>query len=259
MQLKKEEIPVFKRFLITGDSLPGLIRKRNEDTFVYAADQDGKYLLTAVADGIGGGHNGDIASTLTCKILLREWRKFQIPKFFINRAIAKFLKKNLSEISDKIHQLSLLAPRKEIMGTTLAAAVFTEKSVIIIHAGDSRVYRVRQGRIEQLTIDHNVATDMIRHDKVPEEIAQSHPEGRLLTQAVGPLKKLHPEISIHPLRSGDRFLFCTDGLTLHVNDQELCQIITENTDPVETLDDLLEITYLRGARDNVTILNVWVI
>ncbi len=242
---------------VAADSHSGLFRSRNEDSFLYSLDVSGRYLMAAVADGIGGSNNGDIAGNLALKMLLQGWRFFQIPKFGASKAVETFLRETILRINAEIYMINSMYEGRSPMGTTIAAVVFLEDAAITAHAGDSRIYRLRDETLFRMTCDHNIVNDLVRNgENVPQHIGETS-YGRLLTQSIGPNAEVEPEISVEDRESGDRYLLCSDGLTTHVCDTEISDTLKSEDSAYNAVKTLLRLTLHRGARDNVTMISIY--
>jgi protein phosphatase len=256
---KPQDQPEYNKiyFDIAADSHKGLSRPRNEDSFIYSLDCSDLCLLAAVADGIGGNNNGDVAGNLALKMLLQQWRSFQVPRFFPQKAMTDFLKKTIMQINRKIHEINELYEWKSPMGTTIAAIVFLDDCIITAHAGDSRIYRLRKEQFSRLTFDHNIVNDLTRSGEPIPKYLDDSSYGRMLTQSLGPNTEVEPEITILDLTRGDRFLICSDGLTTHVSDFEIADTLENEDSSANAVKTLLRLTLHRGAKDNVTMISVY--
>ncbi len=242
---------------VAADSHRGLFRSRNEDSFLYSLDSTGRYLLAAVADGIGGNNNGDIAGNLSLKMLLQGWRFFQIPKYNSSKATETFLKETILRINAEIFMINSMYEGKSPMGTTIAVIVFLDDSVVTAHAGDSRIYRLRDETLSRMTCDHNILNDLVRNgEPVPKNVGDSS-YGRMLTQSIGPNMEVEPEISVEDRQDNDRYLLCSDGLTTHVCDTEIADTLKNEDTAANAIKTLLRLTLHRGARDNITMISVY--
>jgi serine/threonine protein phosphatase PrpC len=143
------------------------------------------------------------------------------------------------------------------MGTTLSALLLLQRQAWIGQAGDSRVYRLREGSLTQLTRDHTFVEESIRYGTMTREEAETHPHRHVLTRAVGAEDLLVPEIEVHDLNAGDRFLICSDGLTNHVKEEQI-QDGLGRLGPSECAWFLVGLALQDGGTDNTTCLTVYV-
>lgn len=255
--LWKQTDPGESCFDIAADSHKGLFRPRNEDSFIYALDNTGQCLLAAVADGIGGNNNGDIAGNLVVKMLLQKWRVFRIPVSGIEKAVADFLENTIRRINENIHDINNLYEGKSPMGSTVAVLVFLNDSVVTAHAGDSRIYRLRKENLIRMTYDHNIVSDLARNGEPIPKYLDDSSYGRMLTQSLGPNSEVEPEISIVDRKAGDRYLICSDGLTTHVSDFEITDTLVNEDSSANAVKTLLRLTLHRGAKDNITMISIY--
>lgn len=243
---------------IAADSHRGLVRRRNEDSYFYSLNHDGTRLIAAVADGIGGNENGDIASRVVMKMLLLRWRSFSAAAKELNAAIAgEFLRTTILEINEAIYSINLEFGSTHPMGSTIAVILCGPDWMVSAHAGDSRIYRLREGTLFLLTVDHSLVNELIQSGELTPEAAENHPYAHVITRSVGPTDVPNPEIQIFDHQPGDRYLLCSDGLTLHVGDEEIGRMLYDSFEPSQAVRNLMRMTLQRGARDNTTILSVF--
>lgn len=249
-----------RSYQVVADSFTGLVRKRNEDSFVYAWDADCKHLLTAVADGIGSTVNGDVASNYILQLLLKAWRHFQCPKPDDAQVVGNFLYNTVCDINRRlceINSIGVCGPNCDSLGSTISAAVFMKNSMVAINAGDSPIFRIRGEQLDQLTFDHNLANELVRMKEISPQEAETLDRGRMLTRYIGPRSDVEPECYRFDVRPGDCFILCSDGLTLHLPLEEIGRIISSMSgDLNRVMKKLIGMTFQRGAMDNVTLIMV---
>jgi serine/threonine protein phosphatase PrpC len=142
-------------------------------------------------------------------------------------------------------------PRLEGMGTTLTALILDSDRIAIVHVGDSRCYRVRDGRTDQLTRDHTLVQELVDQGRITEGEALEHPQRSLLTQALMGHHDVAPDIALYDARVGDRFLLCSDGLSSVVSPADLRSFLAAES-VNDALDQLVAAATNRGAPDNVS-------
>ena len=237
----------------------GLRRKRNEDAYaIYdAADtmtlRNGRGLLFAVADGLGGHACGDLASKMACR---------EMKTFFDGSYSTGVKGKVVEKLSELIHFIDLRIKEKatenpacEDMATTLSALVIAENWAATAHVGDSRIYRLRKNQLEKLTNDHTFVQEMIEEGELTPESAANHPLRNMLTRVVGTRVALEKvETSVVDTAPGDRFLLCSDGLYNMMPAGMITATLKSQTDPKKTAEKLLQKALQNGGRDNVTII-----
>ena len=242
-------------YAVAADSFTGLVRFRNEDSFLYAWDSGRTHLLAAVADGIGSTRNGDIAGNYTLQMLANAWRDFTFPAVDQREAVKQFLYSSICEINRRLYEVNSVTSsdyKQDSLGTSLTVAVFLEDAVIAANAGDSPLFRIRDGEIKQLTFDHNLANELVRMGQVAPEDAGSVMGARMLTRFIGPKDAVVPECYISNVKKNDFFLLCSDGLTLHVPPAEIARTVSRKEDLSDLLKNLFRKTIHRGAADNAT-------
>ena len=249
-----------RRYQVAADSFTGLVRSRNEDSFVYAWDADCKHLLAAVADGIGSTANGDVAGNYMLQLLVRAWKHFQFPKREDPQAVGDFLYNTVRDINRRLYGINAIGAcgsDRDSLGTTITAAVFMKNSMVAVNAGDSPIFRIRGEQLDQLTFDHNLANELVRMKKITPQEAETLDRGRMLTRYIGPRPDVEPECYRFDVRSGDYFVLCSDGLTLHLPLEEIGRIISgRDRDLNKVMKKLVGKTFQRGAMDNVTFILV---
>ena len=241
---------------MAADSLPGLVRKNNEDCYACCTKPDGHLSLTIIADGIGGSEKGEVASSACVSSMIKAWRKFssQFEDTTWENA-QEFLVHAVIDANELIYKASL--QDKIPMGTTIAAIQFADRYAIIANAGDSRVYRLRNHELEQLSTDHTPVAEALFKGEISKNEAINSPMRHTITRAIGVTEFAAPQIRVVDHQPGDCYLLCSDGLTLHVPDEEIKQEMDACYDPVQCVDHLIKKTLLRGAHDNVTIISIF--
>jgi len=224
----------------------GLVRPGNEDSALAAP------LLIAVADGMGGHAAGEIASKIAIHTLLKLAPVLGDPA--IDRDSREDLLLNITyEIDSEILEESKRNPEFSGMGTTLTALHLNVDRVELLHIGDSRCYKYSDGKLEQLSYDHTVMQELLDQGRLTPEEVSSHPQRSILTQVLMGDSGLDPALMIYPVKSGDLFLLCSDGLSSVLTDMEIAKVIKASK-PELLLHNLLEATKAKGAPDNVTII-----
>jgi len=215
-------------------------RSANEDSLVVRPP------LFAVADGMGGAQAGEVASRLAAAAF-REYREADelAPEERV-RAIIK-------EANRRIYDRARTDSEVSGMGTTVTAALLTDGRVVIGHVGDSRAYRIRNGRLEQLTDDHSLVADLMRSGRLTAEEAEGHPQRSVITRALGTDPDVDVDTLVVEVEAGDLFLLCSDGLSTMVSDSEVLQTVERAATLDEAARDLLRAANTGGGEDNVTV------
>jgi PPM family protein phosphatase len=220
----------------------GKVREKNEDSIL--TDPSGT--LWAVADGMGGYGNGDVASDIVIDCLA------MIPD---GADPGPALVARLKEANHIVTERQR-APGMERMGSTVVAALISRAVAYVAWAGDSRAYLLRGGHLRMLTRDHSVVQELIDRGELTLAEAESHPESHLVTRAVGGAPDLEVDLVSIPLAVGDRLLLCSDGLTRCVYEQTVEALLRDANSPEEACHALLREALENGAPDNVSAITV---
>ncbi len=230
----------------------GCHREINEDCSAYIEPGDGELLtkrgrLVVVADGMGGHSAGEVASRMAVDVISRV---------YYERAgdPAAVLKTSFIEANREIHQSSTEVQGRNGMGTTCTALVLRNGTALAAHVGDSRLYLIRSGQIYLMTEDHSAVMELVKRGLLTREEARHHPDKNVILRALGS----HREVEIStweepfPIRGGDRFLLCSDGLYDLVDDKEIMEAVLAG-DAHSACAGLITLAKERGGYDNITI------
>ena len=222
----------------------GKVRRQNEDNYLVATRRG----LWAVADGMGGHEAGEVAS----RIVIEELDAIAAPA-----TAAELLASCEQHMIKANSRLKQLADERGgvLIGTTVAVLLVFDSHYAGVWSGDSRIYRIRQHRIEQISVDHTEVQELISEGKLTEEEARVWPRRNVITRAIGVNDSPELEIKGGTLEPGDIFVICSDGLTAHVEDGEILALAS-NHRPQQACDLLIDLTLDRGAVDNVTVVAV---
>jgi protein phosphatase len=226
----------------------GRKRPSNEDAFGYSVDA-GVYV---VCDGMGGAAAGEVASNLAVDEVLRRLshRSESSPSL---RAAAE---KAISAANEAIFSRARRNHRLSGMGTTLVVLAAEDRHVWVLNIGDSRCYRLRHGRLEQITLDHSLVEEQVRMGRMTQHEALRSPFRNVITRALGTQCQVTPDIFESEAEPGDLFLLCSDGLTRELSDATINTLL-EHDLPLETLSaHLVEAAKKAGGHDNITCLLV---
>ena len=223
-----------------GKTDPGRVRRRNEDAFVVDPP------LFAVADGMGGAQAGEVASRLAAAAF-REYREAD------ELAPEERVQAIIKEANRRIHDRARTDSEVSGMGTTVTAALLTDGRVVIGHVGDSRAYRIRDGRLEQLTDDHSLVADLMRSGRLTPEEAEGHPQRSVITRALGTDPDVDVDTLVVEAEAGDLFLLCSDGLSTMVSDADVLRTVERAGSLDEAARNLVRAALSGGGEDNVTV------
>jgi protein phosphatase len=244
-----------------GISHRGLVRGLNEDRFLNY-EQEGLFL---VADGMGGLAKGDVASRIaveTVETFVNRSRHEDITwpiKYQRQHSLEenRFLAA-VSLANWNIYNEMLRSPRSTPMGTTLVGLLVEGEKVILVNVGDSRAYRVRNRRIEQLTEDHSLVMEEVKKGHMTPEQARHHPQRHVINRALGIFDTPEVDISTLEILHDDLYLLCSDGLSDMLLDQEILSLVQshEKKDLNQLGEALIREANERGGRDNITVVLV---
>lgn len=231
----------------------GKVRAENQDsaTASYAIPVmplASRGRLLVVADGMGGQSGGATASRLATATVKDSYY------FGEKQDLAESLRVAIANANQKINSEAAADESLEGMGSTCSALVIKDREAFFGHVGDSRIYRVRDGGIEQLTEDHSVVAALVKGGLITTEQAAKHPARNQLMRAIGPLPLVDIDISPpFPIRENDVFILCSDGLHGVVTSDEIRDICLAEA-PQAAVERLVELALSRGAPDNVTVI-----
>ncbi|MBM3691316.1 MAG: serine/threonine-protein phosphatase [Actinobacteria bacterium] len=226
------------RFLAVGSSDPGVVRSHNEDSGLISPR------LLAVADGMGGHAAGEIASTT----IIRELAAVAIKGAFGDNSLVRAIERTKVALAD----LSKSDQSRAGLGTTVSAVAITENKIVVVHVGDSRVYRYHNGSLMSLTRDHTYVQTLLDVGEISEAEAKVHPKRSLLTQAVDAQSNISPDVTEVEVEPGDRLLVCSDGLSGLVEPDVMLRALQKDRD--SAVNDLVAAAQAAGAPDNVTVI-----
>jgi protein phosphatase len=262
---------------VHGATDPGKVRRVNEDQFLIAAlhklvavhgtsipasyqqqfDSGARALLLLVADGVGGRPGGDQASSLTLDAIVSYVTTSMRCFYKLDEQIPTDLLDELAQVVRESHErlrsTATDAPDQAGMATTLTLAHVLWPRAYVVQIGDSRCYHWREGNLRQVTRDQTVVQDLVDSGAMDPSDAARSPFASMLVQAIGGESDVNPVISRVDLDVGDALLLCTDGLTKHVEDREIADVLGQESGAEDVVARLVQTTLERGATDNVTL------
>jgi len=223
-------------------------RPLNEDAFLA----DSTRCIFAVADGVGGAEAGEVASQTAIEVLDEAFRH-QVP----DTDAEDLMELAIQRANASIHQMAQEHARFSMMATTIVALHIKDGVATIGHVGDSRLYSLTpSGHLIRETEDHSVVEEEVRAGRMTREQAAHHPSKNIISRALGAEDNVEVDMKTMPVENGTEFVLCSDGITRHVSDAEIRQLLLQNDDLGETCHELKKRCYERGAEDNLTVVVV---
>ncbi len=224
----------------------GLSEKRpqNEDSFLEIP-QNG---IFAVADGVGGANAGEVASQMAVEILGEAFTNFPV-----GSDAEHVMKSALEQANSAIHQMSNDLSQLSKMATTVVALHVAGNIATIGHVGDSRLYRSdSSGTLFRETDDHSMVAEEVRAGRMTEEQAENHPSKNIISRALGAEATVDVDLKTTMVAPNTKFLLCSDGVTRHIGDMELAELLASSEDTAVICQQIKTICFQRGAEDNLT-------
>lgn len=232
----------------------GLSRLNNEDVWAQMPREQ----FFVLADGMGGHQAGEVAANETVVFLCNQIKKIYSSALSTDMWMT-LLKDKIENANSWIYELASKDDELQGMGTTLCACLFLEREMIYAHVGDSRIYRVRKGKIAPLTEDHSLRAEMIAQGKLEPHESLHFPRKNIITRAIGTQRTVNPEIDVIDVQKGDLFLLCSDGLTDKLTDEQMVSIIQSASSLEEAGKELIQAAKRAGSEDNITLLLAYVV
>jgi PPM family protein phosphatase len=244
------------RVRFAGESNIGRKRQLNEDSFHIP----GEAPLAVVADGMGGHASGEVASRMAVETVVAYFRDtadepevtwpYKIDGF--DQFHANRLTTAVKLANQRIWQRAQHSDGQHGMGTTIVAALFTDDKALIAHVGDSRIYRIRDGKITQLTEDHSLLNDYIRMKKLRVEDVGNFQHKNVIVRALGMKEQVQVDITRDTPRVGDIYCLCSDGLSGMVPDMDILRLAAGEADIERACGNLINAANAAGGVDNIT-------
>lgn len=235
----------------------GMKRTHNEDS-LYLLPEESLYI---VADGMGGHASGEVASQMAVETITSFFRMttrdeevtwpFKEEKnlrYDENRLVA-----GIKFSNQRIYEAAAREARYKGMGTTVVTAFFTQGGAYLGHVGDSRGYRIRDGRIEQITDDHSLLNDYIKANKLTPEEIEHFPHKNVIVRALGMKETVQVDVNRLDPRPNDYYLLCSDGLSSMINDPKILETLVNSRDLESACENLIGAANAAGGTDNITV------
>lgn len=240
------------KLTVSASSEIGLVRKNNQDSY-FTSPQNG---LVVVADGMGGHNGGEIASEIAVTGISEELLQQQWENTSDEMEILLKLGESVEKANLLIRQKANLNAELTGMGTTVVAALFISGRVFLAHVGDSRIYRFRDNKLERMTRDHSLVQQLV-DTGVFVDVREAEAAGigsNVLTRGLGIEDQVEVDVTDEPLQAGDQYLFCSDGLTGMVSDEDLEKLLIQYQKDIETAVERLVVGAMTaGGLDNITV------
>jgi serine/threonine protein phosphatase PrpC len=223
-------------------------RPLNEDAFLHDPERS----IFAVADGVGGAEAGEVASQTAIEVLDEAFRHQTE-----GADIEDLMELAIQRANASIHQMAQEHARFSMMATTVVALHIKGDIATFGHVGDSRLYRLTpDGQLHRETEDHSIVEEEVRAGRMTPEQAANHPSKNVISRALGAEQGVEVDMKTMEVDDGTEFLLCTDGITRHISDNELRQLMVVSNNLNELCDELKRRCYERGAEDNLTVVAV---
>src|SRR5215213_5021409 len=223
-------------------------RPLNEDSFLH----DQERFIFAVADGVGGAEAGEVASSTAIEVLDEAFRH-QVD----GTDVEDLMELAIQRANASIHQMAQEHAKFSMMATTIVALHLKGNIATFGHVGDSRLYRLTpDGQLHRETEDHSIVEEEVRAGRMTPEQAANHPSKNVISRALGAEQGVEVDMKTMEVEEGTEFLLCTDGITRHISDNEIRQLLVINNDLEQVCKELKQRCYERGAEDNLTVVVV---
>ena len=235
---------------------PGMVRSHNEDSIAA----DGEAGLAVLADGMGGYNAGEVASGIAVEYIRTEMKKQLAgtkPEELSEAFAEQMITHHSASANAAIFRSSTTQPQYSGMGTTLVVALWHDNRISVGHVGDSRLYRLRGGKLAQVTRDHSLLQEQIDSGMITKEQARHSQNKNLVTRAVGIDPEVETEVHTYPVEVGDIYLMCSDGLNDMVTDEDIELTLSSLAANLQlAAQQLVQQACDNGGRDNVSVILV---
>lgn len=240
-----------KTYQAAGYSEIGNGRRLNEDSIGLSDMAEGRYGIFLLCDGMGGHKRGDLASELTVRYT-RRYILDRLEPELDARELRALLYSALRDANRRVYQFAERSDRFSGMGTTIVAGILRYDGLLVYgHAGDSRLYSLLDG-IQRLTTDHSVAQAFIERGLLREEDIATFPRRNEITSCIGMGEDMEATLGARQLNSGERLLFCSDGLHGVCSDPVIAGTMKLHDDPTDTCHALIRLALDHQSRDNIS-------
>lgn len=242
-------------FSLAGESITGLVRKHNEDSFLISAPAGRCTALAVVADGVGGHRHGEIVSYISCRDLGKAFKARTDRELLAEQGAENFLLENISAINKRVFKINFEEFTLHPMSSTLVAVLFLPGFAVMANVGDSRFYLMSpEGELKQVSTDHTLANEDEFSDLREKLSLHAH---NTISRSIGARYNLKIEIKRIPLKGGERFFLCSDGVYRDVARETLEGLWNSSTSPQQSVNRVMRTVLLNGAHDNTTLVSVF--
>ena len=228
----------------------GLVRKSNQDACQTGEFQDGA-VWAVVCDGMGGANGGNVASAVAVE-KITEYITSGYRSDMDQAEIRDLMLGSIYDANTVVYDMAKKEEGLRGMGTTVVAAIVRGSAVYIAHAGDSRAYFVGSSGMSQLTIDHSMVQELVKHGDITQEEAKNHPQRNIITRALGVTPKIEVDFGEYSMGIGEALLLCTDGLTNYTEEEEI-ETLFRSLHGEKLAEKLVELARRGGGGDNITV------
>lgn len=230
----------------------GKVRDKNEDAY-YIPNDDVGINVYILSDGMGGYSGGEIASSLGVAAAKSYIINNYEVTFDQKEDILKLVNGAVEYANMVIFEKSRMEENLKYMGCTMEIVLLINDKLYMAHAGDSRIYRLRNGILRKLSKDHSYIEKLIKEGKITKEEAKTHPDKNMVTKALGTMRLVEPDLIYKKFLKGDTLLICSDGLTNMVSEEEIKEVLQTSQNPEK---DLIKLANNYGGSDNITVIVV---
>lgn len=228
---------------------PGKVRDHNEDSVIIINNYGNEYIM-AVADGMGGHKNGEIASSIAISHLGKNFKN--LGTIGTKEEAVNWLKETVTEANALIYKYTEENPESVGMGTTLVVAIVTNDYLLFGNIGDSSGYVMKNKQLQKITTDHTLVNLLVKSGELTEEEAKEHPRKNVLMKALG--ANVNVEMDIFDVDPNvDAVFLCSDGLTNMLDDNQINKVLNDNLSSKEKMEKLIYKSNNRGGNDNISV------
>ncbi len=226
----------------------GMQRASNQDSLLFMGSDN----LYMVADGVGGHNSGELASKLAVEYVRAYVDANSVNGAKDDASLKEYFLRCFRIANSLIFNQAALSEESFGMATTAVLAYIRSNALYVVNVGDSRLYLIRDEKIHQITEDHTFVNELLKKGTITREEALNHPDGNMITRALGSEERIRPDFYQVHIESEDKILLCTDGLYNEIESQELCHMASQTKDLEVLADKLIKLANARGGADNIT-------